>query len=80
MELTGTRVIFKRSYFMLIFSPSLDHEYFDLNRLLCLLLYTCLLLMRRLHLFNSQAPELYRGPRARCARSGENGEGESKSL
>ena len=23
---------------------------------------------------NSQAPELYRGPRARCARSGENGE------
>ena len=29
---------------------------------------------------NSQAPELYRGPRARCARSGENGEGGVRSL
>ena len=29
---------------------------------------------------NSQAPELYRGLRARCARSGENGEGEVRSL
>ena len=29
---------------------------------------------------NSQAPELYRGPRARCARSGENGEVGVRSL
>ena len=29
---------------------------------------------------NSQAPELSRGPRARSARSGENGEGEVRSL
>ena len=31
-------------------------------------------------LVNSQAPELSRGPRARSARSGENGEGEVRSL
>ena len=30
--------------------------------------------------FNSQAPELSRGPRARYARSGENGEGKVRSL
>ena len=29
---------------------------------------------------NSQAPELSRGPRARYARSGENGEGKVRSL
>ena len=34
----------------------------------------------RIWQINSQAPELYKGPRARCARSGENGEGEVKSL
>ena len=31
-------------------------------------------------LFNSQAPELYRGLRARCARSGGNGEDKVRSL
>ena len=30
--------------------------------------------------FNSQAAKLYRGPCARCARSGENGEGGVRSL
>ena len=33
-----------------------------------------------LSLVNSQAPEFYRGPRVRCARSGENGEGEVRLL
>ena len=31
-------------------------------------------------LINSQAPELSRGPHARYARSGENGEGDVRSL
>ena len=30
--------------------------------------------------FNSQAPEPFKGPRARFARSGENGEGKVRSL
>ena len=34
----------------------------------------------KLSAVNSQAPELYRDPRARCARSGENGEGGIISL